>query len=493
MRVALDRRRRHRRRLGGKARRERRRRRRLRPASGRGAARARGARERRARVGAADARAARAWHRDVRRVARGGRARRRPRPGERAGGRGAQAPPARRDRHGRSRPTRSSARRRRVCCRRGSRPTCGTRSASSSRIRSTPSTCSRSSRSSRASSTSEDAVARAVDVLRVARHEAAASSAREIDGFVADRLLEALWREALWLVHDDVATVEEIDDAIRFGAGLRWAQMGTFLTYRIAGGEDGMRHFLAQFGPALAWPWTKLTDVPELTRRADREDRGAVGRAGRRAVGARARAHPRRQPRRAPAGSALAATAPARVLHEHEARLFERAAAARRRTDPDASAPPLRVRRRSVLGRLQRPHDRGALRRRLRRTRRTPSCATSALDAELPRQAVTAPTRSRRTSGTSARSPAFEPLVVETQVLGADEKRLHLFHDASPRPERRRRSRRASTCSLHVDTAAGRACSLARARRDAASRRPRPLTPRCPSRPKGAGRAIAMG
>jgi len=88
---------------------------------------------------------------------------------------------------------------------------------------------------------------------------------KEIDGFVADRLLEALWREALWLVHDDVATVEDVDDAIRFGAGLRWALMGTFMVYRIAGGEGGMRHFLAQFGPALQWPWTKLTDVPELT------------------------------------------------------------------------------------------------------------------------------------------------------------------------------------------------------------------------------------
>jgi carnitine 3-dehydrogenase len=87
----------------------------------------------------------------------------------------------------------------------------------------------------------------------------------EIDGFVADRLLEALWREALWLVHDDVATVAEIDDAVRFGAGLRWAFMGTFLTYRIAGGEAGMRHFMSQFGPALAWPWSKLVDVPELT------------------------------------------------------------------------------------------------------------------------------------------------------------------------------------------------------------------------------------
>ena len=87
---------------------------------------------------------------------------------------------------------------------------------------------------------------------------------REIDGFVADRLMEAVWREALWLVHDGIATVEEIDDAIRFGPGLRWSFMGTFLIYRIAGGEPGMRHFLAQFGPSLKWPWTKLMDVPDL-------------------------------------------------------------------------------------------------------------------------------------------------------------------------------------------------------------------------------------
>ena len=87
----------------------------------------------------------------------------------------------------------------------------------------------------------------------------------EIDGFVADRLLEALWREALWLVNDGIATVEEIDDCVRYGAGLRWSFMGTFLTYRIAGGEAGMRHFMAQFGPSLQWPWSKLTDVPELT------------------------------------------------------------------------------------------------------------------------------------------------------------------------------------------------------------------------------------
>ncbi len=88
---------------------------------------------------------------------------------------------------------------------------------------------------------------------------------KEIDGHVNDRLQEALWREALWLVNDGIATTEEIDDSVRFGCGLRWAQMGTFQTFWLAGGEGGMRHFLAQFGPALKWPWTKLMDVPELT------------------------------------------------------------------------------------------------------------------------------------------------------------------------------------------------------------------------------------
>ena len=87
----------------------------------------------------------------------------------------------------------------------------------------------------------------------------------EIEAHIADRLLEAVWREALWLVRDEIATTEEIDDAIRYGFGLRWAQMGLFETYRIAGGEAGMRHFIEQFGPTLKWPWSKLMDVPDLT------------------------------------------------------------------------------------------------------------------------------------------------------------------------------------------------------------------------------------
>ncbi|MGI9324437.1 MAG: 3-hydroxyacyl-CoA dehydrogenase NAD-binding domain-containing protein [Pseudomonadales bacterium] len=87
---------------------------------------------------------------------------------------------------------------------------------------------------------------------------------KEIDGHIADRLLEAMWREALWLVHDEIATTEEIDAAIKGGFGLRMAQMGLFETYRLGGGDGGFASFLEQFGPALKWPWSHLTEVPDL-------------------------------------------------------------------------------------------------------------------------------------------------------------------------------------------------------------------------------------
>jgi carnitine 3-dehydrogenase len=87
---------------------------------------------------------------------------------------------------------------------------------------------------------------------------------REVPGHLTDRLQEALWREILHLVNDGIATTGELDESIIYGPGLRWAAMGTNLIYHLAGGESGMRHMLAQFGPCLKWPWTKL-EAPELT------------------------------------------------------------------------------------------------------------------------------------------------------------------------------------------------------------------------------------
>ena len=105
---------------------------------------------------------------------------------------------------------------------------------------------------------------------------------KEIDAFVGDRLLEAVWREALWLIRDDICTVEELDDIMTHSFGLRWGQMGLFQTYRIAGGEAGMRHFIEQFGPTMGLPWTKLMDVPDLDEAlidkiADQSDEQAAG------------------------------------------------------------------------------------------------------------------------------------------------------------------------------------------------------------------------
>jgi carnitine 3-dehydrogenase len=81
---------------------------------------------------------------------------------------------------------------------------------------------------------------------------------KEIDGYICDRLQEALWREALNVLDLGVGTTEDIDRAIIYSAGLRWAIMGSFLHYHTAGGDGGMAAFMAQFDPSLELPWTDL-------------------------------------------------------------------------------------------------------------------------------------------------------------------------------------------------------------------------------------------
>ncbi len=111
--------------------------------------------------------------------------------------------------------------------------------------------------------TSPDVVAWTVDFYTaVGKHPLRLD--REYPGFLADRLLEAVWREALHLLNNGWATVEEIDAAMVYGPGLRWAIFGPYLTYHLGGGEGGMTHFLDQFGPALDLPWSYM-DPPELT------------------------------------------------------------------------------------------------------------------------------------------------------------------------------------------------------------------------------------
>lgn len=108
--------------------------------------------------------------------------------------------------------------------------------------------------------------------------------AREVPGFVANRLQEALWREALHMVANGEATVEEIDASITEGPGLRWAFHGPMLTFHLAGGPGGMAHMLDHFGPSLLAPWTRLA-APELTQELrDRVVEGCEEEAGTRSI-----------------------------------------------------------------------------------------------------------------------------------------------------------------------------------------------------------------
>jgi carnitine 3-dehydrogenase len=311
----------------------------------------------------------------------------------------------------------------------------------------------------------------------------------EIDGFLADRLLEALWREALWLVHDDVATVEEIDDAIRYGPGLRWALMGTFLTYRMAGGDGGMRHFMEQFGPALASPWTKLVEVPELTpafldklaAQSDAEARGSS----------------------IPELERMRDDCLVAILHGLRARgvgAGETLAAWERELmsplrPPDASADgvaagPLRLLAREI------PPDWIDYNGHVHESRYLQLFA-DATDALLPLIGVDA---AYLESGGSyytvethlshlGQLVAGDRVHVETQLLGWDEKRLHLFHSLS-RDGEDNPVATAEQMLVHVDSAAGRASPV----RDGVRSRVSALAGAHAGlpRPERAGRRIAL-
>ncbi len=88
---------------------------------------------------------------------------------------------------------------------------------------------------------------------------------KEIPGFVATRLQEALWREALHMVANGEATPEDIDIALKHGPAPRMAVQGQCMAFHVACGAGGMATNLDQFGPALKWPWTRLA-APELTK-----------------------------------------------------------------------------------------------------------------------------------------------------------------------------------------------------------------------------------
>ena len=112
--------------------------------------------------------------------------------------------------------------------------------------------------------TSRDALDWVMDFYTIAGKEPLLLK-KEIPGFIATRLQEALWREALHMVANGEASPEDIDRALRFGPAPRMAIQGQCMAFHVACGEGGMATNLDQFGPALKLPWTRL-EAPELTQ-----------------------------------------------------------------------------------------------------------------------------------------------------------------------------------------------------------------------------------
>lgn len=88
---------------------------------------------------------------------------------------------------------------------------------------------------------------------------------KEVRGHLVNRLQAALWREAVHLVNEGVATVSDVDAGIAYGPGLRWAIMGPHLLFHLAGGVGGMTHFMPHLGVTLARDWWRDLGTPELT------------------------------------------------------------------------------------------------------------------------------------------------------------------------------------------------------------------------------------
>jgi 3-hydroxyacyl-CoA dehydrogenase len=81
---------------------------------------------------------------------------------------------------------------------------------------------------------------------------------KEVPGHLANRLQAALWREAVHMVAEGVASVADVDAAISEGPGMRWALLGPHSTFHLAGGQGGINHFMSHLLPAMRGWWADL-------------------------------------------------------------------------------------------------------------------------------------------------------------------------------------------------------------------------------------------
>jgi 3-hydroxyacyl-CoA dehydrogenase len=129
--------------------------------------------------------------------------------------------------------------------------------------------------------TSEEAVGRAMAFYASIGKKAIRLN-KELPGHVANRLQSALYREVLYLIEQGVLSVEDADDAVSYGPGLRWGVMGPSLQWHLGGGQGGIKHFMDHLLPGMVQMWNVLgtpSVTPELQRTlADGVAREAGGR-----------------------------------------------------------------------------------------------------------------------------------------------------------------------------------------------------------------------
>ena len=111
--------------------------------------------------------------------------------------------------------------------------------------------------------TSTDAIDRA-DIFYTAIGRRTVRLNKEMPGHVANRLQGALAREVYYLVTEGVVSATDVDTALSWGPGLRWALMGNMMLNHLGGGAGGIEHFFAQFAAPMMHSWASLGQ-PELT------------------------------------------------------------------------------------------------------------------------------------------------------------------------------------------------------------------------------------
>mmetsp|Transcript_13163 Transcript_13163/g.24493 ORF Transcript_13163/g.24493 Transcript_13163/m.24493 type:complete len:379 (-) Transcript_13163:183-1319(-) len=89
----------------------------------------------------------------------------------------------------------------------------------------------------------DDAVLQSVKTFYTLLGKAPVVLLKEVAGHIANRLAGAVWRESVSLVHQGVATVQDVDTALHEGPGVRWAIMGQHAIYDLGGGAAGYRGF----------------------------------------------------------------------------------------------------------------------------------------------------------------------------------------------------------------------------------------------------------